>query len=64
MGIVIEGDQRYAELIPKTCGISGKSASTPVEAENIDETATKLPPDRATIYRACVARGNYMPQDR
>ena len=51
-------------LIAKTCNISGKSVSTPIEAENIDDSATTLPPARATIYRACVARGNYMSQDR
>ena len=37
-GIAIEGDQRHAELTSKTCGISGKSGSTPIEAEYVGES--------------------------
>ena len=64
MGILTEADQRHAELIAKTCDITGRSVSTPIESDNAGEAATALPPERATIYRACVARGNYIAQDR
>ena len=68
-GIVIEADQRHAELIVKDMGLASdsKGMSTPgVKMRREEEEAEEgeLPNDQSTIYRANVARANYMSQDR
>jgi hypothetical protein len=65
-GISIEGDQRHAELIVKDLQLelTSKSVSTPYDITDKAEDEEDLPPGEATQYRANVARGNFMSQDR
>ena len=67
-GIRYEADQRHAEIIIKELGLSGKSkrlGAPSAKREFVDEEDKEyLKPDDATRYRALVARGIYLAQDR
>ena len=65
-GIRYEADQRHAEIIIQEMQLKGesKSVSTPGVKSEAQEASTELESDRATMYRALVARGNYLAQDR
>lgn len=64
-GIIVEGDQRHAEIIAQQCGVDGdaKSVATPGEVNEAGNDQ-ELSPEHATTYRANVARGNFLSQDR
>ena len=63
-GLRYEADQRHAEIIIKQLGlrVDSKAVSTPSVALIGDES--ELSSDQATMYRAMVARANYLSQDR
>ena len=68
-GINIEGDQRHAEIIIKQLGLEeARPLSTPGERikpqELTEDDIKELSPQDATIFRAVVARGNYLSIDR
>ena len=66
-GIIIEADQRHAELIVQDLGLNDKTkaVSTPgLKEKGNEEEEEELPSNLATMYRANVARGNYLTQDR
>ena len=66
-GIEYEADQRHAEIIFKKLGLDekAKGVSTPGSRKEWEpEEENELEPRDATMYRALVARGNYMAQDR
>ena len=66
-GIVIEGDQRHAEIIIDQLGLykNSTAVSTPGETSRDEEDhQDEVVGQDATLYRACVARGNFMSQDR
>ena len=68
-GINIEGDQRHAEIIIKQLGLEeARSLSSPgerIKPQDLTEDDIKeLSPTDATIFRAVVARGNYLSIDR
>ena len=66
-GIRYEADQRHAEIIVRKLGLSkeGKEISTPgVKKEYSEDLQNELEPADATMYRALVARANYLSQDR
>ena len=66
-GIEYEADQRHAEVIVNglELGRGVKSVSTPGCKRDITaEDEISLPREKATVYRALVARGNYLAQDR
>ena len=68
-GINIEGDQRHAEIIVKQLRLEGNtSLSHPGDRTNpkdlTDDDVRELKPEGATLYRAIVARGNYLSIDR
>ena len=68
-GVNIEGDQRHAEIIVNQLGLQGaKPLSSPGERlkpqELSEEDIEELKPADATVFRAIVARGNYMSIDR
>jgi hypothetical protein len=68
-GITYEADQRHVEIIKRDLGLGAKVRYTPfpyekITAEEIAAPTPELPPHRATLYRAVVARANYLSQDR
>ena len=72
-GLVYEADQRHAEIIADMVDLKkgSKGVCTPgakmTAAEIAEEQANekkKLSDRQTTAYRACVARGNYLAQDR
>merc|ERR1711911_187427 len=66
-GIEYEADQRHAEIIVKALGLGeeSKGVVTPGhKREAKPEDERELAPKDATAYRASVARGNYLAQDR
>ena len=69
-GIEYEPDQRHAELIIESMGVSsGKGVSTPVVADSLQDPASRmhsaeLCSTEASRYRAVAARLNYLAQDR
>ena len=65
-GIKYEADQRHGELIIKDMGFEGNSnsVSTPGGKKSEDHIGIKLDRQRASIYRANVARANYLSPDR
>ena len=66
-GITYEADQRHAELIIRDVGLDPKSNGvvTPgVKRKEEEEDQSALDKGNALVYRACVARANYMVQDR
>ena len=65
-GIRYEADQRHAELILQDMGLKGSSNAvvTPGGKKQEDSIGKKLGKREALLYRANVARANYMCQDR
>ena len=64
-GIYVEADQRHAEILVRDLGFKGNSKGVVTPGEKNGEIhEEKIDRERATMYRACVARGNYMSQDR
>ena len=64
-GIYVEADQRHAELIVKDLNFKENTKSVVTPGEKLKEiNEEELDAARSTMYRACVARGNYMTQDR
>jgi len=68
-GITYEADQRHVEIIRRDLGIGDKVRHTPfpyerVSAEELAQESPELSPSGATLYRAVVARANYLSQDR
>ena len=64
-GIIVEADQRHAELIVKDLGLKSDSKGLSTPGVKLKETQEDLlPKEQATQYRANVARGNYLCQDR
>jgi len=64
-GIHYEADQRHAEIIVKQLGF--KNSSNPVSTPGVkpsEENEKRLSEKEATLYRAIVARANYLCQDR
>ena len=65
-GIEYEADQRHAELIVQHLGLNAarsKPVSTP-SIRQLHEDEAPLEKHEATLYRAMVARANYLSQDR
>ena len=66
--IIIEADQRHAELIIKDMGVKGgRAAKIPGEKEKMDpegEDDEELQGEEATTYRRIAARANYLAADR
>ena len=68
-GITYEADQRHVEIIRRDLGLGGKVRHTPYPydkptSEEINGPTPELDPRGATLYRAVVARANYLSQDR
>ena len=64
-GIKYEADPRHAELIVDMLGLKNCSpVTTPGVKQEPDPESPDLPPEEASRYRAIVARGNYLSQDR
>ena len=66
-GISYEADQRHADIIVREMGLNkgGKTVITPGIKEDAKEDDEKeLRGEHATKYRALVARGLYLTQDR
>ena len=65
-GIIIEADQRHAELIVRDMGLNSKtnSVGTPGVKSKVEGEEEEMSSDLSTLYRANVARGNYLSQDR
>ena len=66
-GIEYEADQRHAEIIVNKLGldVNSKGVSTPGCKREWDPAEeNELDPKDATMYRALVARANYLAQDR
>ena len=66
-GIEYEADQRHAEIIVNSVGLEkeSKGVVTPgCKREWNPEEGRELSPKEATAYRAAVASGNYVSQDR
>ena len=64
-GIYVEADQRHAELIVRDMNFKDNTKSVVTPGERLKEINEEpLDSRRATMYRACVARGNYLTQDR
>ncbi len=64
-GITIEADERHAQLIIRDAGLQeeSKGVVTPGVKEERDESE-ELSAEQSTMYRAIVARANYLAQDR
>merc|ERR1711911_93626 len=64
-GIEYEADQRHSEIIVPELGLNGtsKSVSTP-SVKSSTQSEDALASHEATLYRALVARANYLAQDR
>jgi hypothetical protein len=65
-GIRHEADQRHAEIIVRELGLneSSNSVVTPGVKDNNEGTERKMDNKEASLYRAIVARANYLCQDR
>ena len=65
-GITYEADQRHAEIIVRQLGLSEMSNSvvTPGVKDNGSGESKRLDNREASLYRAIVARANYLCQDR
>ena len=65
-GISWETDPQYAELIRKSFGVTGRSVSTPVVEDRLDdiEGETPLGKEAAYRYRANTMRAQYLSSDR
>ena len=66
-GLEYEADQRHAEIIVNKLGLemNSKGVSTPGCKRECDPSEeNELDTKDATTYRALVARGNYLSQDR
>merc|ERR1712002_1339778 len=64
-GLEYEADQRHAEIIVEHLGLtkSAKAVATP-SAKRGNEDSPALSQEEGTMYRALVARANYLAQDR
>ena len=64
-GIILEADQRHAEIMIKDAGLKNDSKGVVTPGVSGDEINNEgLEGERATKYRAAVARENYLSQDR
>lgn len=64
-GVLYEADQRHAELIVSELGLSNLSKSVNTPSQKSDRKAEDvLDTQDASLYRAIVARANYLAQDR
>ena len=64
-GIHYEADPRHAEIIIRDLGLQNCSGVvTPCEREDMGKTGSSLKAKDATMYRALVARANFLAQDR
>ena len=68
-GIDVEGDQRHTEIIVEQLELDdGKPLSSPPDKLNpkyfTRADVKLLKPEKATVYQAIVARGNYLSIDR
>ena len=68
-GIRYEADQRHAELLLRALSYeSVKGVNTPgqneIEREIIESESDPLPPQEASLYRACAARCKFLGIDR
>lgn len=64
-GIKVEADQRHAELIVQDMGLNlGSKGLTTPGVKVYDLGGEELTKEEVVKYRSCVARGNYMAQDR
>ena len=64
-GIILEADQRHAEIITKELGFNERTKSlstTGAKPQEVNEQEVDM--DAATRYRALTARANYLAQDR
>ena len=64
-----EADQRHVEIILRDLGLTGKVTTIPIPYEKritveIENPAPDLEGSAATLYRATVARANYLSQGR
>ena len=67
-GLTYEADQRHVEIICRDLGLTNKVRHTPfphdrINAAEISNPTPELNAEQATMYRAVVARGNYLSQD-
>ena len=64
-GIHYEADPRQADIIIRDLGLANSNgAVTPCEREDLGKTGSSLTAKDATMYRALVARANFLAQDR
>ena len=68
-GITYEADQRHVEIISRDLQLGDKVKHTPfphekISAEEIQNPTEDLDAEYSTMYRAIVARSNYLSQDR
>ena len=65
-GISYEADQRHAEIIVRDMGLQkdSKAVTTPSTAPSVEEDEEELVSEEAAMYRALVARANFIAQDR
>ena len=63
-GILVEADQRHAELIVRDMSLNAESKGVSTPGIKVKEEGLPLEAREATIYRANVARANYLSQDR
>ena len=63
-GINYEADQRHAELIIEGMGLNESSNTVVTPGIKREEDDRKLDKERATTFRALVARANYLARDR
>ena len=67
-GIKYEADSRHAEIIIDTLGLNTKTKGSPIPGSRLEYNNTDqemlLGSRDATMYRALVARANYLAQDR
>ena len=66
-GITYEADQRHSDIIINLLGldsVGSKSVNTPGEKSTNNGEEVLLDAGDATLYRAIVARANYLAQDR
>ena len=63
-GIEYEADQRHAELIIKHCNLQSESKSVATPGEKKAYEDREQVPDLSRLYRAIVARGTFLAQDR
>ena len=66
-GLRIEADPRHVEILIKEMGLEeANSVNTPGVKDRERDEKNEQPLDRAeaSLYRSCVARANYLAQDR